>query len=101
MTEPGGGVKSDSQGLRGMAEALRSSTQGVQGLAHDKPPMPEVTISSEKLGYTVSEILKAMAGLGTNVEQVAGKIDVTDGSYAETDNHAEQRFNQQETRHLK
>lgn len=77
--------------LRGMASALRSSTDRLDSAAKSAPAMPEVSTSAEKVSYTLGELSQAAAGLIATVDEVAGKIDASDGSYGEVDNrNAEQ-----------
>lgn len=80
------GIKAEPDGLRQMASELRDSTSGLEGAAKSVPPMPEVTISNQNVGYTLSEITKAAAAVAAGVEDIANKIDASDGSYAEVDN---------------
>ncbi len=79
-------VTADSDGLRQMASQLRASTSGIEEAAKSVPDMPEVTTSSDKVGHTISEIMKTTAAVVAGVEDIANKIDANDGSYAQTDN---------------
>lgn len=89
------GIEVDSESLRQMATQLRDSTSGLDGNAESSPPMPKVTISSDQVGYTLSEISKMIGGLIAGVEDTAGKVDASDGSYAHVDNEAGVQFQQQ------
>lgn len=93
----GDGVKTDPESLGRMAAQLRDSTSGLDGAAKASPPMPSVTISSERVGHTLSEITRTVAGLLAGVEDTAGKIDASDGSYAEVDNEAGVQLQQQQS----
>lgn len=83
-----GEVKADREQLAAMANQLRDSTTDLEATAKSAPPMPGVSVSAEKVGYTLSTITKAAAGLMAQVEQTASQIDSSDGSYGETDNTA-------------
>lgn len=89
------GIEADSESLRQMATQLRDSTSGLDGAAKSSPPMPNVTISSDRVGHTLSEITKTVGGLIAGVEDTASKIDASDGSYAQVDNDAGVQFQQQ------
>lgn len=70
---------------------MRSSTDGLDSAAKSAPAMPEVSTSAEKVSYTLGELSQAAAGLIATIDEVAGKIDASDGSYGEVDNrNAEQ-----------
>lgn len=88
------GMKADPEGLQQMASQLRASTSRLDAVAEAAPPMPEVTISSDKVGHTLSEIMKTAGAIAAGVEDVANKIDASDGSYAETDNRNSEDLNQ-------
>ncbi|MFC7343259.1 hypothetical protein [Saccharopolyspora griseoalba] len=79
-------VKADPDSLRQMSNKLRAGTSGLEGPAKSAPEMPEVTISNQNVGHTISEITKTAAALAAGVEDIARKIDASDGSYAEVDN---------------
>lgn len=80
--------------LKQMAGKLRSSTSGLEGAAESMPPPPEVTITSDKVGYTLSEITKTAAAVAAGAQDIAGKIDASDSSYAEVDNRNADGFDQ-------
>lgn len=82
------GLKADPDGLRRMATALRESTSGVDALSKSVPQTPEVTISSKPVGDTIAELLKLTGAIVAGVEDIANKIDASDGSYAEVDNRS-------------
>lgn len=84
----GGQVKADGEHLAEMASRLRESTTGLEGAAKSVPPMPEVSVSADKVSHTLTEITKTVAGLMAGVEQTASEIDASDGSYGEIDNTA-------------
>ena len=86
MTSAEDGVKADHESLQGMAADLQSSTNQLTDAAQAPPPMPQVSTSAEKVGHTLSEITKTAAGLIASVEDTAGKIDASDGSYGQADN---------------
>lgn len=81
-------VKADREQLAAMANQLRGSTADLESTAKSAPPMPGVSMSAEKVGYTLSTITKAVAGLIAQVGHTASQIDASDGSYGETDNTA-------------
>ncbi len=81
-------VKADRERLAAMANQLRESTTDLEGAAKSVPPMPEVSVSADKVSHTLTEITKTVAGLMAGVEQTASQIDASDGSYGETDNTA-------------
>lgn len=81
-------MKADREQLAAMAGQLRDATTELEGAAKSAPPAPEVSVSTEKVSYTLSAITKATAGLMAQVEQTASQIDSSDGSYGETDNTA-------------
>ena len=83
-----GEVKADRDQLAAMADQLRDSTTDLEATAKSVPPMPEVSVSADKVSYTLSAITKAAAGLMAQVEQTASQIDASDGSYGDTDNTA-------------
>jgi len=83
-----GEVKADREQLAAMANQLRGATADLESTAKSAPPMPEVSVSAEKVGYTLSTITKAAAGLVAQIEHTASEIDASDGSYGETDNTA-------------
>ncbi len=86
MTSAEEGVKADHESLQSMATDLRGSTDQLTDAAQETPPMPQVSTSAEKVGHTLSEITKTAAGLIASVEETAGKIDASDGSYGQADN---------------
>jgi hypothetical protein len=51
--------------------------------------MPIVTTSSHPVGETLSDLMKAIAGLLAGVDDTASQIHASDGSYGQVDNHAE------------
>lgn len=81
-------VKADREQLTGMAGALRDSTSELDSSAKTDPPMPEVSVSADKVGHTLSELTKTVGGLVAAVHQTADKIHASSGSYGEVDNHA-------------
>lgn len=83
-----GEVKADREQLAAMANQLRGATTDLETTANSAPPMPGVSVSAEKVGYTLSTITKAAAGLIAQVEHTASQIDASDGSYGETDTTA-------------
>lgn len=83
-----GEVKADREQLAAMAGQLRDSTTDLEATAKSVPPMPEVSVSADKVSHTLSAITKAAAGLMAQAEQTASQIDASDGSYGETDNTA-------------
>ncbi|GAB3283529.1 hypothetical protein [Parasphingorhabdus pacifica] len=77
--------------VRQMASALRSSTDELDSAAKNAPDMPEVSTSAEKMSHTLGKLSQAAAGLIATIDEVAGKIDASDGSYGDVDNrNAEQ-----------
>ena len=80
------GVKADPEHLRQLATRLHQAASALDGVIGSVPPMPEVTTSSEKVSYTVSEIMKAAGALMTGVGETADKVHESDGSYGEIDN---------------
>ncbi len=86
MTSAGDGITADHELLQQMADELRTSISGLDGVARSAPTMPEVTTSANKVGHTLSEITKTVAGVVAGVEDTAGKIDASDGSYGQVDN---------------
>ena len=81
-------VKADREQLTAMANHLRGATPDLETTAASHPPMPEVSVSAGKVGYTLSAITKAVGGLSAQIEHTAAQIDTSDGSYGETDNTA-------------
>lgn len=71
-----------------MAGQLRNSAEGMNGTAEAAPETPQVSTSAERVGHTLSEITKTVAGLIAGVEQTAGKIDASDGGYGQTENRS-------------
>ncbi|MBA8826640.1 methyl-accepting chemotaxis protein [Saccharopolyspora lacisalsi] len=86
MTSAGDGIETDHEKLRSMASDLRSSTDKLTKAAQAVPPAPKVSTSAEQVGHTLSEITKTAAGLIAGLEDTAGKIDASDGSYGQVDN---------------
>ncbi|MBE9374810.1 hypothetical protein IQ251_10175 [Saccharopolyspora sp. HNM0983] len=72
--------------VRQMASGLRNSTDQLDDAAGGSPDMPEVSTSAEKMSHTLSVLSEAAAGLIATVEEIAGKIDASDGSYGDVDN---------------
>lgn len=95
MTSADNGVTADHESLQGMATDLRSSTDQLADAAQDVPPMPQVSTSADKVGHTLSEITKTCAGLIASVQDAAGKIDASDGSYGQADNTSADELQQQ------
>lgn len=80
------GIKADPEQLKGMAGELSKGPQGLQELAKSSPPPPQVTSSSDKVGYALSEIMRAAGALIAGMDDTASKIHASNGSYGETDN---------------
>ncbi|MHA6802795.1 hypothetical protein [Salinifilum ghardaiensis] len=78
--------------VRQMASALRSSTDELESAAKSSPGMPEVSSSAEWMSNTLGELSEAAAGLLATVDEVAGKIDASDGSYGDVDNRNAERL---------
>lgn len=78
--------------LRQMASALRNSTDQLDSAAKRAPDMPEVSTSADKMSHTLGELSQAAAGLIATIEEVAGKIDASDGSYGDVDNRNAERL---------
>jgi hypothetical protein len=95
MTSADNGVKVDHDSLQSMATDLRGSTDELTAAAHAAPPMPQVSTSADKVGHTLSEITKMAAGLIAFVEDTAGKIDASDGSYGQADNTSAEELQRQ------
>lgn len=86
MSSAGDGITVDRESLRAMADALRTSTDKLADTATPMPAMPQVSTSADKVGHTLSEITKTVAGLVAGVEDTANRIDAGDGSYGKVDN---------------
>lgn len=81
--------------LRRMASALRTSTDELDSAAKTVPDMPDVSSSADKVSHTLQELSQVAAGLIATIDEVAGKIDASDGSYGDVDNrNAEQLRNE-------
>lgn len=78
----------DPSSLQRMVNDLRSSTSQLDGLAQSEPPLPIVTTSSQKVGVTLSEIMKAVGGLMAAVDNIADQIHASDGSYGQIDDES-------------
>ncbi|QGK69224.1 hypothetical protein GIY23_06470 [Allosaccharopolyspora coralli] len=85
-------VRVGQEQLRQMASALRSSTDELDSAAKNAPGMPEVSTSADKMSHTLGELSQAAAGLIATIEEVAGKIDASDGSYGDVDNRNAERL---------
>ena len=78
--------------VRQMASTLRSSTDELGEAAKDAPDMPEVSTSAEQMSRTLSELSQAAAGLGAAIDEVADKINASEGSYGEVDNQSAEQL---------
>jgi ABC-type transporter Mla subunit MlaD len=77
----------DSSSLQRMVAELRASTSQLDKLSQSEPTLPVVTTSSEKVGETLSEIMRAAGGLAAAVDDIADKIHASDGSYGKIDDN--------------
>jgi ABC-type transporter Mla subunit MlaD len=64
----------DSSNLQRMVAELRASTSQLDKLSQSEPTLPLVTTSSDKVGATLSELMKAVGGLVAAVDNVADQI---------------------------
>lgn len=82
------GTSVDTAALQNMTNQLRESTSALDAVGSTEPPLPVVTTSSDKVGETLSEIMKAAAGLMAGAHDAADQIHASDGSYGQIDNDA-------------
>lgn len=82
------GMLVDSGALQNMANQLHGSTAALEAVGAAEPPLPVVTTSSVKVGETLSEIMKAVAGLMAGMQDTADQIHASDGSYGQIDHDA-------------
>lgn len=88
-----GEMRADPESLQNMANEVRGSTSGLDGLAKSIPPMPEVTESSDRVGQTLSGLMRSVGELITGIDATADQIHSTDASYAQIDNDAGEMIN--------
>ncbi|SDK26411.1 hypothetical protein SAMN04487820_10631 [Actinopolyspora mzabensis] len=86
------GIRADRDRLRGMASALRSSTDKLDAAANDAADMPQVSTSAEKVSHTLGELSKTAAAVIAAIDEIARDIDASDGSYGELDNRNAERL---------
>lgn len=85
MTE-GDGFHIDHEGLQGLADELRNVATQLERAAKSPPPMPEVTVSSQKVGDTLSTITKTAAALIAGAHKNADDVHACDGTYKTVEN---------------
>ena len=79
-------LQADPEGLGRLAGQLRDAASGLEKAAQSPPPMPQVTVSSDKVGDTLSTIEKTVAGLIASAHKDADDIHASSGSYREIEN---------------
>ncbi len=79
-------LRADPEGLGRLAGQLRDAASGLESAAQSPPPMPQVTVSSDKVGDTLSTIEKTVAGLIASAHKDADDIHSSSGSYREVEN---------------
>lgn len=79
-------LQADPEGLGRLACQLRDAASGLEEAAQSPPPMPQVTVSSDKVGDTLSTIEKTVAGLIAGAHKDADDIHASSGSYRAIEN---------------
>lgn len=94
---PDGGFHANPQALEGIAGQLRNGAHELEGASGGPPPAPRVSISADKVGDTLSEMMETAAGLMAGMQENADSVHASSGSYREIDNQGGQQFKQQES----
>ena len=79
-------LQADPEGLGRLAGQLREAASELERAAQSPPPMPQVTVSSDKVGDTLSTIEKTVAGLIASAHKDADDVHSSSGSYRNVEN---------------
>lgn len=85
MTD-GDGFHVNHQGLRKLTDELRDVATHLERAAKSPPPMPEVSVSSQKVGDTLSTTTKTAAALIASTNKNADDVHACDGTYKTVEN---------------
>jgi hypothetical protein len=75
----------DREGLDRLTHQLRDAAGHLEGAAKSPPSMPQLTVSSQKVGEALSTVEKTIAGLIASAHKNADDVHASNGTYGKVE----------------
>lgn len=80
------GYEYSPEALSGVSGALRRGAEALDGATTPEPTPPDAGRSSEAVGSALRDLLSSAVAGAQNLDEMAGKVDISRGSYDDVEN---------------